>query len=199
MQYLEKVYQACDWGWEQFYKYIAYDGEIFGALDRQLLSCNEDNPEDVKFLFELFVQRVKEDKRYNVGIANLLKRAIDAGHTKSLRVMARLVSEKRIIQDEIPLVKVEDKIYGFDGSTILGYAVSMVNVNAVNVLHGDCFSKLSTLEDNRVVIKKLKVNALQLCKNKVYRFPLSKLEKSGIEKRFNSIEKIILGKKQLMS
>ena len=105
MQYIEKAGgQVYNWGWNRWYEHFASEGDIFCALDRQLICYKEDKSEYVKFLFKLFVQRVEKDERYNIGIANLLKRAIDADHSESFEVMVQLLSEKKRIQDKKSLV-----------------------------------------------------------------------------------------------
>ncbi len=202
MNYVGKVYQISDWGWMQWYKRFASRDEIFGALHRQLFFCNEDNPEYVKFLFELFVQRVEKDKRYNIGIVCLLRQAVD-GHIESLRVMVQCVSKTGTMKCKIPLLKIkEDTIYGFEGSTILGYAVNKRDVKAVRALYGDCFSRISTLKDNITMIKDLKDGALRLYgkKEDCHQSAMSQEnERNKIEKEFREITNIICGDGQLAS
>ncbi len=202
MQYLEKVYQAYDWGWHKWYKRFASRDEIFGALHRQISCYNKDSTKDVKFLFDLFVQQVEEDRRYKIGIVHLLKQTIDVGHTELLRVMVQCVSKKSTIKDKISFVEVKDKIYGFEGSTILGYAVNKRDVKAVRTLHKNNFLSISTLKDNRTMIENLKNEALQLYGKKEDHYQLAmsqENERNKIEKEFREITNIICGDGQLAS
>ena len=201
MQYIEKAGgQVYNWGCNTWYESFASEGAIFAKLDDKLKYGQKDEPGSVAFFFKFFVNRAEKDERYNAGIVSLLKQAIDTNKDESLAVMADLLSEKKEMRDKISCMNIKDRVYGFDGCTVLGYAVSKRDVVATEVLYPG-FLKISTLKDNNTMIQSFNNSASQKNTSKLtsYERQIQKERRCRIKKDFEKIKGIVCIQKQLAS